>query len=342
MGWHGATDVGAALAFAAMSADLHTDAASLRSAVEAAWGERAALHSSCETYRAFDGRFEGAPGWTLDRYGDALLLQCFGDEAPPDCVAAVASLGLHRRAFVLKVRVGRSEGHLIDGQWPTPDPDDPLERPGRFVVREDGMRLGIDLVYGQNPGLFLDARPLRRWVRANTSGLRVLNLFAYTGSFGVAAVAGGAVHITNVDVVPSAVDRCRVNHELNGFDDPRAHQKGEVFHFLHRSSKAGRTWDLVIADPPPVRTQGRGKGRGRERGFDPRKDVRTLHRKIQRVLAPQGRVLAISAARTPAWFEEVLPYDELAPLDRGSDFPGERLDGMRALVCREPVAREAP
>lgn len=295
--------------------------------------------------RLLDGRAEGLPGWTVDRYGCVALIQSFGREPDSNVAAELADAlaELHGiSAVVLKERGGlpdRAEGRLLAGALPPPHEEDPLsDRAGRLVIDEDGMRLGIDLLYGVNTGLFLDARPMRRWVRAHSRDLRVLNLFSYTAAFGVAAALGGARSTTNVDLVPSALDRGKVNYELNGLTvDPRSHARDDVFEFLRRGRKRGATWDLVIVDPPPVPTRGKGR---KGKGFDPRRDQQRLLGQALTACNDGGTVLALSAARGSAGFEEPLERAITSEasavaqewIPRDADFPGP--EGLRAVALR--------
>jgi 23S rRNA G2069 N7-methylase RlmK/C1962 C5-methylase RlmI len=227
----------------------------------------------------------------------------------------------------------RAEGRLLDGALPAAPDDDPFaERPGRLVVREHGLRFGIDLLYGQNTGLFLDARPMRAWVRAHAAERGVLNLFSYTSAFGVAAMAGGANYVTNVDLVPSALERGAANYQLNGFDPSRAHVRSDVFAFLKRQAGGTRRFGGVISDPPPVPTRKRGKRGRRDRGFSPRSDMRKLLEQAAALREPGGWLLALSAARHRDLFEEQLPDGDWTRIARGADHPGEPDDGVRGWI----------
>ncbi len=295
--------------------------------MEAAWALRQPLHDAEDTdaYRLFDGRWEGAPGWTVDRYGSVALIQRFSGAVPsPGIVEAYAAHGL---AVVLRDRAERQDAALVEGTWPDPDPN--LPREGRFLVRESGLLFGVDLLHGTNTGLFLDGRPLRQWVREQASGRRLLNLFSYTSAFGVAALAGGALSVENVDLVPSALERGRLNCALNGHVvDSRSHLRSDVFECLRQARKRERRWGGVICDPPPVRTQG-GK-----KGFDPLRDMRRVLKQSWEVVAPGGWMLAVSALPDEERFEALLPEAIWQPVERGFDFPGPRDQGVRGWVAR--------
>lgn len=291
-----------------------------------AWGRRAALHADegTDCYRLFDGRFEGAPGWTIDRYADVAFVQRFVSEGvdPQGLDAFVSELDSRGLTVVFADRAGRAEAVVVSGELPAEGVEP--RRPGRFAVRELGVRFGVDLLWGANTGLFLDARPLRAWVRAHADGRRILNLFSYTSAFGVSAMLGGARSVTNVDVVPSALERGRINYALNGLDGSRAHLKNDAFEVLRQARKRGQRFDGIVCDPPPLPTV------GRKRGWDPKRDMGKLLSRARDVLSEDGWLLAVSAAR-PECFEGVLG-EEREPLARGDDFPGPRAAGMRAWL----------
>ncbi|MEE2828733.1 MAG: class I SAM-dependent methyltransferase [Myxococcota bacterium] len=308
---------------------------SLVTAFEQAWERRLDLHEQAaemEAYRLMDGLYEGAPGWTLDRYGEAVLVQNFQPEgasqAPLEALTTTlrARLGSDIDIFLKERSLRdreRAVGRQIAGRGSA-----------HRVVEESGLRFAVDFTYGLNTGLFLDARPMRRWVRENSSGSRILNLFSYTASFGVAAAAGEARSVTNVDVIPSALERGRQNFELNGLPaDSRTHLRSEVFEFLRRAAKQERVWDGIIVDPPPVSTVGTRRGRrGRKRGFDPAADLqRVLERSAARV-KEGGWLLALSAIRGRDRFEEQLPGGSWMPIARAPDFPGPPEEGLRGWV----------
>lgn len=292
-----------------------------------------------DAWRLLDGAHEGAPGWTIDRYGDAVLVQRFGSEevesAEADALVQALRTRLGDLAVWLKERGhpdrDRRAGRLIAGAHPAPRTGDPLAgREGRVVVAEAGLLFGVDLAYGQNTGLFLDARPARQRVRELADGRRILNLFSYTSAFGVAAAAGGARSVTNVDQVAGVLERGRANFALNGLPaDPRSHLRSEVFEFLRHAARRGETWHGIVVDPPPFRMRA---GRGRKRGWDPERDLARLLDRCGERLADGGWLLAVSAARGRDRFEDRLPEGSWEPVARGIDFPGPVEAGMRGWL----------
>lgn len=133
---------------------------------------------------------------------------------------------------------------------------------GPFEVQENGLRFRVDLAAGYSQGLFLDQRDNRAAVRARVESgrvRRVLNLFAYTCGFSVAAAAGGA-HTTSVDLSRASLDWGCENFRLNHLD-PTAHEflAGDVAGFLRRLERRGRRFDLIILDPPTFSRDRQGK-----------------------------------------------------------------------------------
>ena len=120
----------------------------------------------------------------------------------------------------------------------------------RVIVEENGLKFEILLGKQQNTGLFLDMQPLRVWLRENSKDKKVLNLFSYTCSLSVAALAGGARSVVNVDLSKTSMRWGERNHDLNGQDkDTITSLPFNVFTSWGRIRQEGR-YDLVIIDPP--------------------------------------------------------------------------------------------
>ncbi len=200
----------------------------------------------------------------------------------------------------------------------------------QVILVENGLQYRIDLGRKQNNGLFLDMRHGRDWVRENAQGRRVLNLFAYTCGFSVAAIAGGAARVVNLDMSRAALTRGRENHHLNGHDLGKVSFLGhDLFKSWGRVGKDG-PYDMVIVDPPSFQ-----KG-----SFMLTKDYQRVLRRLPELLSESGVVLA--CMNDPALGPEFL-VDELrreAPalrLQRRLDNPPEFADidpasGLKAMV----------
>ena len=151
-----------------------------------------------------------------------------------------------------------------------------------MTIVEGGLQYRVDLGLKQNTGLFLDMRYGRNWVREQANGKRVLNLFAYTCGFSVAAIEGGADHVVNLDMSRAALSRGRDNHRLNGHDLSKVSFLGhDLFKSWGKVINSG-PYDLVIIDPPSFQ-----KG-----SFLLTKDYQRVLRRLPELLTAQGTVLA--------------------------------------------------
>lgn len=150
------------------------------------------------------------------------------------------------------------------------------------VISEHGLRYRLDLGLKQNIGLFLDMRLGRQWVQQQAQAKCVLNLFAYTCGFSVAAIAGGARRVVNLDMARAALSRGRDNHRLNEHDLARVEFLGhELFKSWGKVRKSG-PYDLVLIDPPSFQ-----KG-----SFVLSQDYAKVLRRLPELLTADGKVLA--------------------------------------------------
>lgn len=151
----------------------------------------------------------------------------------------------------------------------------------QLVMEEAGLRYRLNFDSGMHTGLFLDMAAARRWLRAHAENRRVLNLFAYTCAFSVAAVAGGADSVVNIDMSSSALAKGRENHRLNGHD---LRNVSFLAHDIFRSwgkLKRKGPYGLVVVDPP-----------SRQPGsFVAVKDYARLLRRLPEMLSPGADLL---------------------------------------------------
>jgi len=151
-----------------------------------------------------------------------------------------------------------------------------------FTVKETGLTFEVNLSDYLDAGLFLDHRDTRARVRSEAADKRVLNLFAYTGSFSVYAAAGGAKQTTTVDLSNTYCDWAERNLKLNGFASGAQHTviRADVLQWLE-SAKGG--FDLAVVDPPSFSTS---KKMGRS--WDVQRDHAHLISQVEGLLAPGG------------------------------------------------------
>lgn len=207
----------------------------------------------------------------------------------------------------------------------------------RVVVQEGGHRFYVNLWDYLDTGLFLDHRKTRALVARESEGKRVLNLFSYTGSFGVYAQAAGATHVTQVDLSRTYLDWARDNVRLNGLDLERQQLVHEdVLRFLERAADEGRTYDVVIVDPPTFSNSKRMAGT-----FDVRRDQAELLTRVKRVLSPRAAVWFSTNARgfqldddTASAFASV---EDMTERTRSSDFEGRHSHRAWRLAASPPA-----
>lgn len=295
------------------------------------------LHASldpapAETRRLFHGRgrcWAGLEQITVDWLQGVLLVSLFR-EPPSGQLAELEQMLL----ALAQAPCWRGQAILIQhrylpdspGQWLLGEPSE------HWLIDEDGLRYQLDLGLKQNTGLFLDMRYGRRWVREQAAGKRVLNLFAYTCGFSVAAIAGGAEQVVNLDMARSALSRGRDNHRLNGHDLGRVSFLGhELFKSWGKVRKSG-PYDLIIIDPPTFQ-----KG-----SFVLTQDYRKILRRLPELLTLGGTVLACvnDPAIGPDFLIEGMAEEapDLAFVERLAnppEFPDSDPEGgLKALVFR--------
>ena len=276
--------------------------------------------------RLIHGEGDGLPGLAVDRLGDWLLVYRY---------ARSAEAWLDTLVEVLVQRVAPAGVYLQDRTRPVTADErraaaDHLTgktAPPEYLVEEDGLSFTIDVTAPVSPGLFLDLREGRRWLEQLSAGRSVLNLFSFTGSFGMRAVRGGAARVANVDAAARSHARCRQNLEASSMN-PEACEAlvGDVFKHLERLRQRNERFDLVVVDPPPF---SRVKGKV----FSALKDWNELMGAIVQVVEPGGEVLAVSNASK-------LSEDELmVALGSGPMRVGRpvRLIGERGLPPDFPV-----
>jgi 23S rRNA (cytosine1962-C5)-methyltransferase len=213
---------------------------------------RAIAMRSCidgDAKRLVHGESDGLPGLIVDRYGDVLVVQLLsaGPEAWRDvlCDELLALTGAHvvyersdadvRELEGLPSRVGVLRGEL----------------PPAIEIEEHGVRYRIDVATGQKTGFYLDQRVNRQRVGALARDAEVLNCFCYTGGFSLAALRGGARSVLSIDSSGDALAAAQTNLALNDLDASRAEWiEADVFQHLRLLRDKGRSFDLIVLDPP--------------------------------------------------------------------------------------------
>ena len=173
------------------------------------------------------------------------------------------------------------------------------------VVEEQGLKFEVNLSDYLDTGLFLDHRKTRSIIRHYAAGKRVLNLFAYTGSFTVYARAGGAAATTTVDMSRTYQDWTRRNLELNGFAPGDAHRlvHADCLQFLEAGPAPGEAYDYIVLDPPTFSNSKRMEADS----FAVDRDWPRLVALAVRWLAPGGYLYFSTNSRQIKWDDALLP-----------------------------------
>lgn len=154
-----------------------------------------------------------------------------------------------------------------------------------WVAQEENINYVLKTNSGFSPGVFLDQRENRRWIRTQANNKNVLNLFSYTSGFSVAAVLGGAGKVTTVDVSAKFLNWSRENFAANNIND-KLHEffAQDCLLFLKGSIKRGRQWDLIICDPPTF-------GRSKDSVWKIERDLPELAELMLNCLSKNGNIL---------------------------------------------------
>jgi len=266
-------------------------------ALHAALVRRLGCITEAETdcYRLITGSVEDVPGLTAEKFGEIVVLQVLEDN--PVLLQSLRRIAMWYRqmlgvqaVYVKRFLKGRDrvQPNSVDDLH-DPKPFIGVEAAPQFAITERGLRFAIRPHDGQSVGLFLDQRENRGRIRSLADGKDVLNLFAYTCGFSVAAAAGGA-RTVSVDVSAGHLEWGRTNFTLNGLD-PSRHEfiRSDAVDFCVRADRRDIRFDLIVLDPPTFAHGRRSKG-----AFSITTDLAALIGRAIALLRPNG-VLLISS-----------------------------------------------
>jgi len=239
-------------------------------------------------FRLFNGFTEGYPDLTLDIYARTLVIHNYADD-PVQNQTLIQEVTVYMQnalnwlhAGILKVRNGKTQeekkGSLVFG-----------DKPDR-KIKEYGLWYSINLTLNRDSSLYLDTRILRKWIMDHLKDKSVLNTFAYTGSFGVAALKGGASRVVQVDLNREFLNIAKESYTLNGIPI----QKGDFisrdfFEQVGNMKRENKRFDCVIIDPPFYSTTSKGK-------VDQVHDSARLINKVRPLINDGGILIAINNA----------------------------------------------
>jgi 23S rRNA (cytosine1962-C5)-methyltransferase len=309
------------------------DAGFFRTRIGRALALREALPARRHTnaLRLIHAESDGLPGLIVDRYADVLVAQFLAAgverwrdpilDSLSELTAAEAiferSDAEVRKLEALPARVGFARGNRNASRCP---------------IVEYGLNFRVDVEQGQKTGFFLDQRENRQRVRELAAGREVLDGFAYTGGFSIAALAGGARRVTAIESSAPALEVARDNLAANPFDSGKIDfVQADVFKELRTLRDRGAKFQMVILDPPkfaPTAAQVRNAARAY-------KDINLLAFKL---LAPGGLLATFSCSGgvSPELFQSIVAG---AALDAGAD---AKIIERFGAAADHPVALEFP
>ena len=252
-------------------------------------------------FRLVNAEADGVPGLVADRYGEWIVCQFTAAGTEKWKSAIVAALqryspcrGVYERS---DVDVREREGLLPVTGVLAGEP-----APERIEIIENGCRYLVDVREGHKTGFYLDQRDNRNLVKRYANGCDVLNAFSYTGGFGIAAVAAAAASVTHVDLSAPSLELAKTNTGLNTCHAEESNFiQGNVFEVLRKFRDEGRSFDLVVLDPPKF-AESKGSLMKAARGY---KDINLLGIKL---LRPGGMLATFSCSglMTPELFHKVV------------------------------------
>ena len=251
---------------------------------------RIAADGETDAYRLVNGESDRLPGLIVDRYGSWLICQFL--TAGTELWKTVIAESLSEQLPGLSGIYERSDADVRkkEGLEKVCGPSVGREPPDTIEMIENGCRYHVDVKRGHKTGFYLDQRDNRSCLAAVANGAEMLNCFAYTGGFAVAALKAGAAHVTNLDASAAALDLARRNIALNGLDSRQVdHVTGDVFRLLREYRSRGRTFDRIVLDPPKFVTS-KGDLMRASRGY---KDINRL---AFHLLRPSGLLFTFSCS----------------------------------------------
>ena len=308
------------------------DAAFLEGLVASAVGRRADFLANAVTnaFRLVNAENDGLPGVVADYYAGWVVCQ-FTSAGADANREAIASALMKFAPFCQGVAERRDADVRTKEGLPA-DAAAPFvvlagaEPPAEIEISEGPCRFLVDVRRGHKTGFYLDQRDARQAVGALANGADVLNCFSYTGGFGLACRAAGAASVTQVDISREALALAKRNEALEHLCGTKmAYEEADVFKYLRGCRDAGRTFDLIVLDPPKF-AESKAQVMKAARGY---KDINLLAMKL---LRPNGTLatFSCSGAMTQDLFDKVLAeaaedahrdFQVVARTRQGADHP---------------------
>ena len=214
------------------------------------------IPADTDGWRLIHGDSDGFPGFVADKYANIMVCKIYSaallpwvrqiTEAVAQSVPGIDTLVIRLSRELQKRNglCGLHDGMVVSAVNPDFD--------GITMFRENGITFEADVIRGQKTGFFLDQRDNRMRVKDLAANCDCLNVFSYSGGFSLYAGTGGAKSVTSVDLDPHAIAMCDKNWSLNPRlkNIPHHGIAGDAFDVFANLKKEGRSFDLVVVDPP--------------------------------------------------------------------------------------------
>jgi 23S rRNA (cytosine1962-C5)-methyltransferase len=288
--------------------------------------------------RLFNGFLEGEPRLVIDLYGATVVLHNYANppEDGQDLIATAQQVVHVLLPWVQAILLKTRRSSL------------PADRDGRILagdrlaqrVREHGIWYAIDLTMNRDTSFYLDTRNLRHWAISNLKGRSVLNTFAYTGSLGVAAQAGGAARVVQLDLNRHFLNVAKTSYTLNGFPINKADfLAGDFWPQISQLNRKGERFDCVFLDPPFFAASDKGV-------VDLERNYIKLINKVRPLISDGGVLVAINNALFLAGVDYMRMLDSLCAdgyvqVEDRIPVP-EDSTGYTHTRCAAPIVDPAP
>ncbi len=215
--------------------------------INQAWAYRQTL-GYIENCRLIFGEADDIPQLIIDKFNDYFVVQTLAlgiDVWKPAIVSAIEKIfspkGIYERndVPVRELEGMEQQKGFLSAPFDT-----------NIVIKENGIKINVDIANGQKTGYFLDQQDNRRAIQNIVKDADVLGAFCYTGSFEIAAAQYGAKSVLGLDISQAAIDMCNKNAPLNGLESTCHFECVNAFDVLKEWSKEGKQWDVVMLDPP--------------------------------------------------------------------------------------------
>ena len=225
------------------------------------------LENETNCVRAFYSEADGIPGLIIDKFDKYVSIQFRNsgiDSFRQEIINAIKKIlkpkGIYERSDVENRTIEGVEQKtgIIYG-----------EIPERIVMEDNGLNYYIDIIDGQKTGFFLDQRDSRKFIRPYLKpNMKFLDVFSSSGGFSVAALKEGCQKVVALDKDAHALELCRENYELNGFENRFETLEGDAFLLLKVLAERGEKYDVITLDPPSLIKKKSDIHRGRDFFYD--------------------------------------------------------------------------